>query len=258
MNITNTSSHRYVALDWICGLLIIHMIIGHICQWADIDYVLDEILFFFMPWFFFKGGMFHKSTDMKTMITKCAHRLLVPFVVFSIIGQIIYSIKIIAEQEPIHNLNFIKTVLFQGAFPGNLALWFLLTLFAVKVIYNYLRLNNIPSYFIIISSFLITICFHFIPFRVPYYFANFFSGMFFYTLGYSLREKQFTFKILACSFITLFVIAAYSPTFVDMRSNHLANGYYILWFPYCTAAIIVFDNFIKIIPQRYLNYPPYI
>lgn len=61
---------RDFSLDWISGLLILHMIIGHIAGWVGIDYVVNQILFFFMPWFFFKGGCFINTRDGRQNLTR--------------------------------------------------------------------------------------------------------------------------------------------------------------------------------------------
>ena len=63
-------------LDFVGGILICHMILGHICQWADMDYKGDCVLYFFMPWFFYKSGMFFKkNSDWREQLRKDAHHL---------------------------------------------------------------------------------------------------------------------------------------------------------------------------------------
>ena len=57
---------RIVSLDIITGILIIHMIFGHIMRFAhcidtDLYHYTSILLSFFMPWFFFKSGMFYKE-----------------------------------------------------------------------------------------------------------------------------------------------------------------------------------------------------
>lgn len=79
---TQIKATRDYSLDWISGLLILHMIIGHIAGWVEMDYPVNNILFFFMPWFFFKGGMFHRHKEWKVELNKSFKRLIIPFIVF--------------------------------------------------------------------------------------------------------------------------------------------------------------------------------
>ena len=56
---------RQSNIDSVAGLLIIHMILGHCIQVTDCRdltlYKWMQVLSFFMPWFFFKSGMFYKE-----------------------------------------------------------------------------------------------------------------------------------------------------------------------------------------------------
>ena len=76
---------RYTFLDEICGLFIIHMILWHCFQNADmmdnsVYRIMNRIFFFFMPWFFYKAGIFFDSRKgIKTVFVSSTKRLLVPF-----------------------------------------------------------------------------------------------------------------------------------------------------------------------------------
>ena len=58
--VENRECQRNIHLDWICGLLIIHMVGGHIAQFMHERYILDSVFFFFMPCFFLSRGCFIK------------------------------------------------------------------------------------------------------------------------------------------------------------------------------------------------------
>lgn len=64
-------SKRDNSLDAACGLMIIYMIYGHICLWSGVTQVeiFPRLLFFFMPWFFFKSGMFFKPRSYKSELS---------------------------------------------------------------------------------------------------------------------------------------------------------------------------------------------
>lgn len=61
----NENIRRQSHIDSVAGLLIIHMILGHCIQVTDCRdltlYKWMQVLSFFMPWFFFKSGMFYKE-----------------------------------------------------------------------------------------------------------------------------------------------------------------------------------------------------
>ena len=68
----NNVSKRQRYIDALSGLLIINMILGHCIQLADCSdiplYNWMNALSFFMPWFFFKSGMFYREKSLKETI----------------------------------------------------------------------------------------------------------------------------------------------------------------------------------------------
>ena len=54
---------RDTSLDNVCAIMIIYMIYGHVCLWCGVkqNEILTRCLYFFMPWFFFKSGMFFRT-----------------------------------------------------------------------------------------------------------------------------------------------------------------------------------------------------
>lgn len=91
----NIKSNRDTSLDAVCGLFIIYMITRHAFQWSGCrdDCFYRESgnwLYMFLPWFFYKSGMFHKEGNTKIMIKHDAYKLLKPYIVYTIIGSIIY------------------------------------------------------------------------------------------------------------------------------------------------------------------------
>ena len=74
---------RETHLDAICGVMILWMILGHIFQAthlteSSVYLTLYRILFFFMPWFCFKAGMFEKTMPDKVCFEKNFKRLMIP------------------------------------------------------------------------------------------------------------------------------------------------------------------------------------
>lgn len=140
------AKERLFYLDSVGAILLIHMIIGHCCQWSGTYSIYSTYTYwlsFFMPWFFFKAGMFFKSRPMKEEIQKSFRRLMIPYIDFSIIGTVLLWGKLLVSNEFSYRsiLSSIKSLLVAGAVPGNLALWFLLSLFIVRILFSWFHMH---------------------------------------------------------------------------------------------------------------------
>ncbi|SHL93479.1 hypothetical protein SAMN05720467_0005 [Fibrobacter sp. UWB7] len=202
-----------------------------------------NILFFFMPWFFFKSGMFcsEQRKDVKS--------LLLPYVFFSIVGIVIAaSVALINESSlPSTLLGECKTLVLKQAIHFNAPLWFLLSLCFVRVFFNCIR-NAINHYLLLGSSLLFAFLHYlFLAKHGLYWPGNLCSGLAFYILGMKLKDLQYNKKIVISSLIVLVTIGIFRPTIVTMYGNILLyeNGIYLLWYPFCLAGIIAFNNLIK-------------
>jgi fucose 4-O-acetylase-like acetyltransferase len=142
--------HRNLALDNIAGILILHMIvIVHAaaicgCDTYALWWALMKIMCFFLPWFFFKSGMMYRPTDTRTLVKKIWKRMGIPFVFFSFLGWFI--VEFIGKHLALHSMTLsellgftLNTFIYMGFIPGNAALWFLLSLIIVRLVYNSAR-----------------------------------------------------------------------------------------------------------------------
>lgn len=259
---------RDVYLDSVGGLLLIYMIALHCAQWSSTTIEFHKytyILEFFMPWFFFKGGMFFRRCSIKKQVKRSYKRLIEPFIYFSIIGTgilwILYAVG--GKLTAMRMIKSIVAIVMYGSFPGNLALWFLLSLFFVRIIFNYfyIKINGCSSKAIKlmwICVFLI-ICLQFIPLYyirkqyqlpIPYYFFNVSSGLSFYTLGYIL--KNFKPNIIITILLALcYVLIAYNqPILVNMGSCTTSSPLFLLWIPYALSGILAFNS----LANQFFNY----
>lgn len=141
-NVSPQARHRDSSLDAVGGLFILYMIIEHVFQWSgtedDMFYVNSHYVFFmFMPWFFYKSGMFHKKGDFLVTVKHDAGKLLVPYVAYTIIGEVFLSLYMFQQYGFSWRQNPIKEILLKGSCNGNLPLWFLLSLFIVKIVVSW-------------------------------------------------------------------------------------------------------------------------
>lgn len=119
-------------LDIVAGILIIFMVYHHAFPNSVLDVWLSRFLFFYMSWFFFKAGLFFKKeATLKDVIYKSARRLMLPFVVFSVIGQVVCAIGLLLSNNLHKNfvINSFIDIVTTGSVFGKGPLWFLLTLF---------------------------------------------------------------------------------------------------------------------------------
>ena len=140
-------NNRNISFDFISGCLIVYMIFCHIMQWAkltdcELYSVLQRILFFFMAWFFYKLGIYvNQIVDLKKYAMKNFRKLLLPALYFTLMGLpfVWYQIYQSGDTNIVHyTLSIAKSFILRGDMSGNLPLWFLVTLFEVKLIFAFL------------------------------------------------------------------------------------------------------------------------
>ncbi len=229
-------------LDLACGILIIHMIVGHIAQWADVDYRGDCLLFFFMPWFFYKSGMFFKkNNDWRVQFKKDVRHLLIPFVSFSIIGQLFLwvDLAVSGDMNWLHYVSFPKWLVLCGSIPANLPLWFLSSLFLVKTVYNAIA-GRVNDYILVAIAVGVAFMCYMLGIDTPRYLANCSLGLAFYVLGSKLKDLQNGKYAIAFS-VVVYLISILLPSNIGMFDNSLLNGYYLAAVVVSLAGIIVIN-----------------
>lgn len=258
-------SQRNVAIDSVAGLMILIMVLGHIfqnCGMTDSEtYKIWCAFNFFMPWFFFKSGMFCRYSDNRAFVFNAIKKLLYPFAVFTFLGWIFYSLRLLFV---VHDYNWvhyfltpIKEILLGGTTTGNQPLWFLLVLFFVQSIYKYFvnvnaiinHLNLFRFAFLSLALFGSFLCYR-MDVCTPSYIASTVVGLVFYCLGDVFSIKQFEKKYftMSCLIVIAFLVTRFP--YVVMRSNKLIYGDYLLWFLYSFCACIVVNNVFKMIKKQ--------
>lgn len=241
------SNKRFIHLDVVAGFMIIYMVLYHCGQWSNTSdnlfmKSLEQMLFFFMSWFFFKAGMFFKQgTKLSVCVLSSAKRLIVPFIIYTIIAMPVYAISLILTNR-FDLIVFLKdqllSVIYCGSAPANLPLWFLPTLFAVRVVAK--GISGISVKLCLLGGGL-AMFLNYIEFRYPFWFSNICSGLFFFSLGYLLNSIQYRKSVLVIS-ICGYAAALICPSIVDFRSNALQCGYYILWQIFSICGCVFFNN----------------
>ena len=110
--------------------------------------IIGRILSFFMSWFFFKGGMMHKENTSKDIIRKSTKRLLVPYLIFLVIGIMLNILFLKLEHTPLNISQFFKgeiaLILSTSTVWPTAAIWFLLSLYFARITFNllYQKINS--------------------------------------------------------------------------------------------------------------------
>lgn len=246
---------RYIDIDTLSGILILQMIfVVHCAKLSGINgIVIDKemlIMQFFMPWFFYKSGMLYHENSISNTIKKNIRHLIKPFIIFSLIGWIIIVVApgIFVFHKPIGYLvsDTLQHFVSDGSFRGNYALWFLLSLFVVKCLFPIIKKAHIPILLIIIVSFALAFMHNRLYHYMPIYLGNIPNGLFFYSLGYAMRECQYQKNLLIICIIAfplLFPFAGY----LDFRANAImqGNNYFILTEALIICEIIIANNIVK-------------
>lgn len=243
---------RDTYLDAVGGIMILYMIYGHICLWTELRQleVFSRLLFFFMPWFFFKSGMFYRKGSVGEVIMKGVKRLLVPYFVFSIVGYVSFAFM----QRNMHTapvdyylLNPLRQVFHEGAVSGNSPVWFLFSLFLVRILFT--EMQKLKKFSLVgvvllgLSGYLLNV----LGLKDFFYISNIMTGTYFFGLGYFCKEIQFERYWFAICLLLYGIIVVISPSYIDFRSNS-GSGHYLLWMVSAFAGIVTVNNILKILP----------
>ncbi|MBO5138429.1 MAG: acyltransferase family protein [Bacilli bacterium] len=127
--------NRKSYLDVLKGIGAILVVLGHlVCYDGKIKIYIYS---FHMPLFFFISGyLFKFNSNLSEFIRKKFKRLMVPYFIYTIISMIVvFSIDgiTISKREIFYNFFFIK-----GSNYWNSSLWFLVVMFFVLILFNFL------------------------------------------------------------------------------------------------------------------------
>lgn len=196
--------------------------------------------------------------DMQGYIDMGGQKLMVPFLVFSILGHIVDLIHKFMIGE-LQRYDFVwiptKNILSLGALYGNLPLWFLPTLLAVQLLYACMR-RKIRYECICLISILIAFLTYKMGWHKPLYVGNIALGLFVYTIGYRLRETQYRNTLFVVSLVIFIIIYFSQLVMIDFRQNVLSSGNYLLAVAFGLTGCVVINNLFLRFPlhSRMLEY----
>lgn len=241
--------HRDVSIDIVGGGMILYMIFGHVVSWTHLNssilyMILDRLLFYFMPWFFFKSGMYYKGQSFKDIWNK-RNKILYPYVFWGILGVLTNYLCNIGQLN-LNNVLItpIRKLLLSGTFEGNHALWFLLTLLIVKCAYPLLAkviCNKYLFFSLLILVPLLIVLKRYYNLYYPEYLYNTVLGLLFYTSGIELRYIQYKKPVLIISVLVFITILFLYPSRIDFYHVTIIEGSAALWVVSSLAGIFIIN-----------------
>ncbi len=268
------TKERISYVDLGAGIMILWMILGHAIMAAGFvgepfrpsgitDYV-PNILFFFMPWFFYKSGQFFSKRLFREELKKDWDKLIRQFLLWSAIGYVSYLISLVVyDSLTFRSIVYlpIRHFIFGGVIELNQPLWFLFTLFGVRQIANILLPYEDDKFYwlkcisIIIVAFSISFGLFCLNCRfIPEWLANGSAGLAFFSLGYCFQKYETKWCLLVPCVFGYVACCIWGFPDVGMRSNSCENAIiYLLNIPATFAGIITF-NFACRLVSKYLHY----
>ena len=260
---------RIPHIDLAAGIMILWMIVYHaLCSTWGLTLHTDEFvnpcvafpyLSFFMPWFFYKSGQFFEKRSAKELWIKDSRKLLLTFAIWSAIGYLMYLLFGAVQQTLTlrkATYSIVRGLFLTGKVPINEPLWFLTTLFGVRMIANWLLSNREERYgwikivgVLCVGSAIAYGCYVWHHPLLPYWVANGASGIVFFALGYAIREYETKRWLIVPCMIVYIVCCICGFPMVDMMYNKLLIGNYLLWIPTAFCGIIVLNALCRWISQ---------
>lgn len=223
-------NQRTEYLDSIAGLLIIIMLGTHLGVIPGGPRTIGPLFSFYMAWFFFKSGMFHRFDRKltKEVVMKWVKGIIVPYILFSLFGLMFDIIHgyIVNKSIGIILYSFCAQMCTMGFAWCNAPLWFLLALFLTRII-----TTMIPQKYWILFGLLflgIAIIHHMIWTERFQYLGNTSLAIVYYICGYKMRELHKNKLIVVLSSLIYLGVFLLFPVCLDLRSNSTSYGNYLL------------------------------
>ncbi len=251
---------RIAYYDILSAVMLLFMMHHHVCGMCGlmesrIHMIPYEMLYFYMAYFFFKAGIFYRpDRSIKEVVISSAKRLLVPFVLFSTIGYFLFGAPDLGLS--INEWQFwwwpVRQVFAIGRVEGNGALWFLLSLFFVRVIFQCTQGKKWAQITTIIFCFVIAIIGNHYSIR-PRTISNVALGIFFYGLGYLLRDVQYEKRVGIVSVCILTGTYIWMSIFgwhlIDFSFNTTVFGIHPIWMFNCVCACVAINFLGQYLPS---------
>ncbi len=244
----NKESKRDISLDAGAGMMMIVTVFHHSGLLQSSPLSLMHIFNFFMPWFFFKAGMYYKKQKIGTAVCKkYFKRYIIP--AFFCIG-----IKIIEEIAYL----YLRGGNEDGFHWYPAILWFIEALLLCRIIFDLLPEKSV-YYVIAVVSFIIADLINRYEPSLPLILKEVPMGLFYMSMGYLLKDIQYVKdKIIIVAMFFLYILfLTVIPSKVDMRMERIIFGLFEVAVIGNIVGIVLLNNLTKICESyipRFLAY----
>lgn len=193
------------------------------------EHSIMHVFNFFMPWFFFKAGIFHRFGEKlnKQLVRKYLRRYFVPLAFCSLTSYILTLIG-----SGIHLENGVLDIL-KNIYNANGVIWFLIAFLITKILFVLVPDKKKDLYLIASLLFIISAyCINSQTQEIPLVIKEVIAASLYYTMGIIIGKEVF--KDWKRIIILTIIYAAYivlQPSKIDMRME------YIMWGEYGIAII---------------------
>ena len=224
-------------LDFASGVMILWVLYFH-APFAHVN-----ILFFFMPWFFYKSGMMFRPKESREEFWNGVKKLLRVFVIWSVIGYVAYIVWGLCSWGLTSKQMFyspLRSLFFNACVPLNNALWFLPILFVVRQIGNWL-LPRVNAGWIVVCTLVLLMIFHCFNLQwIPMWIFGTTWGLFFFAFAYLVRGSEEKWWLVILSGIVS-IGAFFTPISAIYGGGEYSYAERVAWYPICALGCVFFN-----------------
>jgi fucose 4-O-acetylase-like acetyltransferase len=228
--------------DFVSGIAMLWIIVWHIFQhlkWNDTN-MAAFFTFLALAWFFFRSGYFYQESRQPASqyVKGKFQRLFIPFVSWAFIGFIFYALYKIWEQSiPLYKIcldPFYYFFMYGSGGNGNLATWFLLSLFFVFILVYFidkLKINKLVLSFPFIGA-----LFSFLKIKLFLGLSNIFLATSFFEMGRcwnkyngKISKKCTITLVIFVVFLSILLLTKYLSV-IDFWTNTTISRNYLVAF----------------------------
>lgn len=259
-NIVYSDSNHIDYIDLAKGICILLVILHHSYAMPFETPGLKAVR---MPLYFMLSGLFFKNYgSFRNLVIKKTNRIFIPYLVFFCIGCIIYLIINALRSQPVFPYEYSFTDCYNSRPGYNVAVWFLLCLFEVNLIFCLITLVTHSIYIDGILCILFGLIGSFLDndgILLPFYLCSAFSALPFFFLGYVLKRSNIIYSkkskkdLLYGCILIIFALSIYclfdGPN-IDFAYNRYYGNVILIYLASATGVIglMLLCKYVKWLP----------